>query len=184
MVWPSGAALATMLAPMVPPAPGRFSITKVCPTCLPTCSKTTRAMMSLATPAGIGTTTVTLRDGQSSATAGARPASSRRSAEQRRDGFSWLSSLHPPVAAQHCERSAEPSMRRACAPLAAPAARVRAKETHHGKTESPAPARRLLQSDRPPCRIVAASAVRRPTPASTSSTTSRSRRPPSAASST
>src|SRR5947209_20043852 len=58
-----------MLAPMVPPAPGRFSITKVCPTCFPTCSKTTRAMTSLATPAGIGTMTVTLREGQSCATA-------------------------------------------------------------------------------------------------------------------
>src|SRR5215510_7484959 len=69
MVWPSGAALATMLAPIVPPAPGRFSITKVCPTCFPTCSKTTRAMTSLATPAGIGKMTVTLREGQSCATA-------------------------------------------------------------------------------------------------------------------
>src|SRR3954465_2504735 len=69
MVWPSGSDLATILAPMVPPAPGRFSITKVCPTCFPTCSKTTRAMTSLATPAGIGRMTVTLRDGQSCATA-------------------------------------------------------------------------------------------------------------------
>src|SRR6516162_2120073 len=74
MVWPSGAALATMLAPIVPPAPGRFSITKVSPTCLPTCSNTTRAMMSLATPAGIGTTTVTLRVGQSWAEARAKAA--------------------------------------------------------------------------------------------------------------
>ena len=63
-----------MLAPMVPPAPTRFSITKVCPTCFPTCSKTTRETMSLATPAGIGTTTVTLRDGHSCAVAGAKPA--------------------------------------------------------------------------------------------------------------
>src|SRR3954447_22088851 len=54
---------------MGPPAPGRFSITKVCPTCFPTCSQTTRAMALLATPAGIGRMTVTLRDGQSCATA-------------------------------------------------------------------------------------------------------------------
>src|SRR6478672_4551539 len=75
MVWPSGAALATRLAPIVPPAPGRFSITKVCPTCLPTCSNTVRAMRSLATPAGTGTTTVTLRVGQSWADAWPKAAS-------------------------------------------------------------------------------------------------------------
>src|SRR5262249_24308362 len=54
-----------MLAPTVPPAPGRFSMTNVLPSCRPTWSMTTRAMMSLAMPAASGTTTVTLRAGQS-----------------------------------------------------------------------------------------------------------------------
>ena len=43
--------------------------TKVCPTCRPTCSNTTRATRSLVTPAGTGTITRTLRNGQSCATA-------------------------------------------------------------------------------------------------------------------
>jgi hypothetical protein len=41
-----------MLAPTVPPAPGRFSMMNVFPSCRPTWSITTRAMMSLALPGG------------------------------------------------------------------------------------------------------------------------------------
>jgi len=66
---PSGAAFATALAPVVPPAPGRFSITNVWPTCFPTCSNTTRAATSLAVPAPSGTTTATARAGHSCADA-------------------------------------------------------------------------------------------------------------------
>jgi hypothetical protein len=54
-----------MLAPTVPPAPGRFSMMNVFPSCRPTWSITTRAMMSLALPAASGTTMVTLRAGHS-----------------------------------------------------------------------------------------------------------------------
>src|SRR3954468_16655554 len=61
-----------MFAPMVPPAPGRFSTTADWPSCLPTCSITTRARMSLALPAPSGTITLMLREGQSCADAGAR----------------------------------------------------------------------------------------------------------------
>ena len=87
------------------------------------------------------------------------------------------------VARRGDDRSAKPEFPR-LAPSSARGAKFAAEETHHGKTESAAPARRLLQSDRPSRRLVAASERRRPTPASISSTTSRSRRPPSAASST
>src|SRR4051794_16164948 len=61
-----------MLAPMVPPAPGRFSTTAACPSCLPTWSITTRARMSLALPAPSGTITLMVREGQSCAFAGAK----------------------------------------------------------------------------------------------------------------
>ena len=69
-----------MPAPVVPPAPGRFSITKVWPSCLPTWSITTRAITSLALPAPSGTTTVTLRAGQSCADRRSGGVQSRRQA--------------------------------------------------------------------------------------------------------
>src|SRR5262245_23249866 len=90
MVCPSGAALATVLPPIVPPAPGRFSTTKVCPTCLPTCSKTTRATISLATPAGTGTITVTLREGQSCAGAGVSAAMSKNTLDTARQSMVFI----------------------------------------------------------------------------------------------
>src|SRR5262245_36265579 len=70
-VVPSGGDLATWLAPIVPPAPGRFSITTVwfhislsfCPT--------VRARMSVALPAVNGTTIFTGLLGNSCASAGA-----------------------------------------------------------------------------------------------------------------
>src|SRR4051812_23229932 len=61
-----------MLAPMVPPAPGRFSTMAAWPSCLPTCSITTRARISLALPAPSGTITLMVRVGQSCALAGAK----------------------------------------------------------------------------------------------------------------
>src|SRR5436190_8056591 len=73
-----------MFAPIVPPAPGRFSTTTLCPSCLPTCSITTRAMMSLALPAPSGTITVILRVGQSCAEAGTVNAKERNAAVNRR----------------------------------------------------------------------------------------------------
>ncbi len=42
--------------PSVVPPPPRFSTMKVWPTCLPTCSNTVRAVMSVALPAVNGTT--------------------------------------------------------------------------------------------------------------------------------
>src|SRR5262249_6517660 len=74
----------------VPPAPGRFSTTKVCPTCLPTCSKTTRATISLATPAGTGTITVTLREGQSCAGAGVSAAMSKNALNMARQSMVFI----------------------------------------------------------------------------------------------
>ena len=70
----------------------------------------------------------------------------------------------PPVAARLREKRATVNVGMAASlPALAPALRraavnSRPTEPHHGKTESPAQARRLLQSDRPSCRVVAASA--------------------------
>src|SRR4051812_621732 len=69
MVWPSGSALATTPAPMVPPAPGRFSITNDCPNCSERRCATVRAMMSVALPAVNGTMTETRLLGQDCADA-------------------------------------------------------------------------------------------------------------------
>jgi hypothetical protein len=49
---------------IVPPAPGRFSTTKGCPSCSDSRCATVRAMMSVALPAVNGTTTVTRLLGQ------------------------------------------------------------------------------------------------------------------------
>src|SRR3954469_17829723 len=75
---------------MVPPAPGRFSITKACPTCFPTCSKTTRATISLVTPAGTGTITVTLREGQSCAGTGVSAATSNNALNTARQNTAFI----------------------------------------------------------------------------------------------
>src|SRR5262249_21360894 len=56
MVQPSGSDLATNAAPMVPPAPGRFSTTTGCPTCCESCSSSMRGIMSVELPAATGTT--------------------------------------------------------------------------------------------------------------------------------
>src|SRR5690348_12474553 len=67
--YPSGADLATRVAPVAPPAPPTFSIT----TCLPRVSDSrcasTRPLASTGPPAANGTTMVTGRAGQSSARA-------------------------------------------------------------------------------------------------------------------
>ena len=54
-VYPSGAALAASAAPMLPPAPPRFSITTVWPHISPSFWPTIRAEMSVAPPGGNGT---------------------------------------------------------------------------------------------------------------------------------
>src|SRR5688572_13550911 len=54
-VVPSGADLATALAPIVPPAPGRFSTVTVWPHISPSFCPTVRARMSVALPAVNGT---------------------------------------------------------------------------------------------------------------------------------
>jgi hypothetical protein len=57
--YPSGAALATALAPMMVPAPGRFSTTKLLPSRCSSFCPSRRASMSVL-PAGVnGTTMVT-----------------------------------------------------------------------------------------------------------------------------
>ena len=59
-VWPSGAALATRLAPMVPPAPAVFSTTKLLPgMSLRMASAKSRATRSVGPPAVNGTTMAT-----------------------------------------------------------------------------------------------------------------------------
>src|SRR5215831_12870771 len=69
-VWPSGAALTTCAEPIIPPAPATFSTI----TCWPRISDMRRAMMrpitSVPPPAPHGTTSVTVRVGQSCADAG------------------------------------------------------------------------------------------------------------------
>src|SRR5215510_13934211 len=57
IVYPSGSALATDAAPMVPPAPVRFSTTTAWPSRAASWSETVRAMMSMALPAVTGTIT-------------------------------------------------------------------------------------------------------------------------------
>ena len=55
--WPSGLALATLLAPIVPPAPAAFSTTKLLPgICLRMASAKSRATRSVGPPAAKGTT--------------------------------------------------------------------------------------------------------------------------------
>src|SRR5262249_33770388 len=67
MVYPSGAALTTDVAPTVPPPPGRFSSTKCCPSCDPAGSSTACATVSQVVPAANGLTTIIERFGHSSA---------------------------------------------------------------------------------------------------------------------
>ena len=64
-VWPSGTAFATAAVPVLPLAPGRFSTTNGWPSLACRRSATMRATLSGVEPAVNGTTTVTLRAGQS-----------------------------------------------------------------------------------------------------------------------
>ena len=62
-VWPSGAARATAAAPMLVPAPGRFSITNGLPSRCSSFGATSRATISMPPPGPVGTTIVTGRAG-------------------------------------------------------------------------------------------------------------------------
>src|SRR5262249_2166761 len=64
-VWPSGAALATTSAPIVPPAPGRVSTTRCCPRPFAMSAASIRATPSPLPPAGYGTTSPRGRAGNS-----------------------------------------------------------------------------------------------------------------------
>jgi hypothetical protein len=55
MVYPSGAARATLVEAMVPPAPGTFSTTTVCPKAWPIGTEIKRATESVGPPAAKGT---------------------------------------------------------------------------------------------------------------------------------
>ena len=61
--YPSGAVLATAVAPMMVPAPGRFSTTKDLPRRCSSLWASMRAMMSVLPPGVKGTTMVTARVG-------------------------------------------------------------------------------------------------------------------------
>jgi len=61
--YPSGGALATMPIAIAPPAPGRFSMTSVCPNCFSTFGCTMRAIASELPPAGNPTTRRIARSG-------------------------------------------------------------------------------------------------------------------------
>ena len=63
-VWPSGAALATTSAPILPPAPPRFSTRKGWPSLSCNASASSRVTMSFDPPGGKGTTRRTGRSGQ------------------------------------------------------------------------------------------------------------------------
>ncbi len=60
-VWPSFFDWATFFAPIVPPAPPRFSITMVAPRCLDMTCASSRATLSVGPPAANGTTAETGR---------------------------------------------------------------------------------------------------------------------------
>src|SRR5262249_42284993 len=82
-MYPSGAALATALAPTVPEAPpGRFSTMKCWPAVSLSFCTRMRATPSTDPPAGNGTTTVTVREGY--VCAGAGVAATRASASAGR----------------------------------------------------------------------------------------------------
>src|ERR1700751_3675703 len=67
-VWPSGSALSTDFAPIVPPAPpGRFSTTTGWPRKVAILSDRSRAMMSGGPPAGDDTTNLIGRSGKACA---------------------------------------------------------------------------------------------------------------------
>src|SRR5438094_1979176 len=68
-VVPSGSDFATTAAPMVPPAPGRFSITMGCPSWGESLSVTVRAMMSVPLPGVNGTMILIGFEGQACAQA-------------------------------------------------------------------------------------------------------------------
>ncbi len=55
-VWPSGAALATVSSPIMPPAPGRFSTTTVSPSASCSLGAMKRAVVSAPPPGEYGTT--------------------------------------------------------------------------------------------------------------------------------
>src|SRR5690606_12028348 len=76
MVYPSGLALATCAAPILPPAPGLFSTTIGWPRSLASDSPSVRAITSIAPPGGKGTIQVMGRSGYAAAAAEAanRPA--------------------------------------------------------------------------------------------------------------
>ena len=57
-VYPSGADCAATLAPMLPPAPARFSTTTCCPSRFERCSAISLAVMSVLPPGAYGTTSV------------------------------------------------------------------------------------------------------------------------------
>src|ERR1051325_8075453 len=63
IVYPSGAALATVSTPTIAPAPGRFSTTTGWPQCSPIPWPGSRAAMSVPEPGGYGTTIRTARCG-------------------------------------------------------------------------------------------------------------------------
>ena len=80
MVLPSGAERATRPTPMLPDAPVTFSITTGWPSDAFMPSATMRAMVSMAPPAGTGTTMVIGRDGKDCAKAESRQRQQRRGA--------------------------------------------------------------------------------------------------------
>ena len=79
-VWPSGSALATKSAPILPPAPARLSTTMGWPSSSPSRSAITRAVTSVAPPAWKGTIRRIGRLGQG---AWAKAGAARRGAAAR-----------------------------------------------------------------------------------------------------
>src|SRR5262245_53035584 len=74
-VYPSGEAFATTSAPILPPAPVRFSTTNCCPSSSPIFAPMRRATMSVGPPAAKGTTMRIGFDGYASPAVAAAPAS-------------------------------------------------------------------------------------------------------------
>jgi hypothetical protein len=92
-VWPSGAARATASAPILPPAPGRFSITSACLNAAWKGPSTMRMIWSLLA-GGKAEITVTGLLGQPCATAGPPAAALNASAAANRSEVESFSAMH------------------------------------------------------------------------------------------
>src|SRR5688572_21219207 len=98
IVWPSGAAFATMSAPIVPPAPPRLSTSTCWPIDSPMRCATSRATTSVVPPAGKGTTIRSGRAGKAGSAAWRTlDASASAASETARTNVPVIAMRSPPL---------------------------------------------------------------------------------------